>query len=250
MTGSISARHLGVALTALACLVLAACTQAATSSYGGSIGAGVTDKRQAAKIAAARERSRRKQAAENAAFEERRAAARQKRLGRAAAGKPAKAKGKVARSTSRRAGTGSAKTRSRVALDPATGATKRVRRGKRSTSSGKAPTVVSAYVGTPRNMALNAPWECVPPRLKSVLAEVTKRWGPVTVNSTHRSQSRNRLVGGKPRSYHLKCQAVDFRVRGSTKGLARWLSRHPNVGGWKRYASGYFHIDTGPKRTW
>ena len=61
---------------------------------------------------------------------------------------------------------------------------------------------------------------------------------------------RNRMVGGKKRSYHLKCQAVDFRVKGNNRGLSRFLRSHPSVGGFKRYASGFYHIDTGPRRTW
>jgi len=107
----------------------------------------------------------------------------------------------------------------------------------------------SAYTGG-RRISLNAPWKCVPGRLKSVIAQVSRKFGPVVINSTYRSARKNRLVGGKKKSYHKKCQAVDFRVRGRTRGLTRWLARHPKVGGWKRYRSGFYHIDTGPKRTW
>ena len=99
-------------------------------------------------------------------------------------------------------------------------------------------------------LKINAPWKCVPSRLKRVIADVRKRYGRVTINSTYRSSSRNRMVGGKKRSYHLRCAAVDFRVHGSTRGLTRYLARHKLVGGYKRYRSGFYHIDTGPKRTW
>ena len=94
------------------------------------------------------------------------------------------------------------------------------------------------------------PWNCVPDRLKAVLGQIAERWGPVTVNSTHRSRRHNRRVGGRPRSYHLRCKAVDFRVNAPTPGMVAWLKRHPLVGGYKRYRSGYYHIDTGPRRTW
>lgn len=100
------------------------------------------------------------------------------------------------------------------------------------------------------NVTANAPWKCVPDSLKVVLNEVSRRYGPVTVNSTHRSRSKNRRVGGARHSYHLHCQAVDFRVKGDNAAVMRYLRRHPNVGGLKRYRSGYFHIDTGPRRTW
>lgn len=96
-----------------------------------------------------------------------------------------------------------------------------------------------------------APWECIPPALKAVLGEVAQKFGPVTVNSSHRSKARNKRVGGKSRSFHLKCQAVDFKVHSRKRGLSKFLRNHKLVGGWKRYArTGHYHIDTGPKRTW
>jgi uncharacterized protein YcbK (DUF882 family) len=96
----------------------------------------------------------------------------------------------------------------------------------------------------------NAPSKCVPKRLKSVLERVASKYGPITVNSTLRSPSRNRRAGGKKRSWHLKCAAVDFRVHGGTKGLLAYLQKQQEVGGFKRYKSGFYHIDTGPRRTW
>ena len=116
------------------------------------------------------------------------------------------------------------------------------------------PKVEKASVGgasrASANIKLNAPWKCVPTKLKAVLREVSRRYGPVVVNSTHRSRSKNRRIGGAKRSYHLRCQAVDFRVRGDGRKVLRFLRNHPHVGGLKRYRSGYFHIDTGPRRTW
>lgn len=96
----------------------------------------------------------------------------------------------------------------------------------------------------------NAPSKCVPGRLKTVLSTVAAKYGPVTVNSTYRSPAKNRKIGGKKSSWHLKCAAIDFRVHGKTSGLLSFLAKHPNVGGYKRYKSGFYHIDTGPKRTW
>jgi uncharacterized protein YcbK (DUF882 family) len=95
-----------------------------------------------------------------------------------------------------------------------------------------------------------APSKCVPSRLKSVLQRVAAKYGPITVNSTYRSSGKNRKVGGKKRSYHLKCAAIDFRVHGRTKGLLSYLSKQGEVGGYKRYKSGFYHIDAGPRRTW
>lgn len=96
----------------------------------------------------------------------------------------------------------------------------------------------------------NAPSKCVPSRLKAVLNDVSRKYGPITVNSTYRSPSKNRQIGGKKSSWHLKCAAVDFRVHAKTSGLLSYLRSHKSVGGYKRYRSGFYHIDTGPKRTW
>ena len=99
-------------------------------------------------------------------------------------------------------------------------------------------------------IASDEPWDCVPDQIKAVLGQVAEKWGSVTINSTHRSRRHNRRVGGRPRSFHLKCQAVDFRVDAPTPGMVAWLREHPMVGGYKRYPSGYYHIDVGPRRTW
>ena len=118
----------------------------------------------------------------------------------------------------------------------------------------KLKTKKSAYVGSTGRkigaLRVNKPWKCVPKSLKIVIDQIRKRYGPVTINSTHRSRKHNRRAGGKRGSMHLHCRAVDFRVHGNTRGLTRWLARHRLVGGYKRYRSGYYHIDNGPKRTW
>jgi len=91
---------------------------------------------------------------------------------------------------------------------------------------------------------------CVPQSLKKVLDVVARRFGSVTVNSTHRSVSHNREVGGAKHSYHLKCQAVDFRIHGDYRATIAFLRTQAQVGGLKHYGGGLFHIDTGPRRTW
>lgn len=100
------------------------------------------------------------------------------------------------------------------------------------------------------NVSWQAPSGCVPGALKSVLYQVSEKFGPVVVLSSMRGQKHNRRVGGARKSWHLKCMATDFRVRGSTKGLWAFLRSNPNVGGLHRYPSGFYHIDLGPKRTW
>jgi hypothetical protein len=107
-----------------------------------------------------------------------------------------------------------------------------------------------AAVPTGKRIKWSAPGNCVPAQLKTVLNQVAAKFGPITVSSTARSKTKNRAVGGRSKSFHLGCRAVDFRVHGSTKGLMTFLAGNNNVGGLKRYSSGFYHIDNGPRRTW
>ncbi len=92
---------------------------------------------------------------------------------------------------------------------------------------------------------------CVPAPLKVVLRKVAREFGPVRVHSTHRWPRENRLKGGKSKSYHLKCQAVDFSVQGRPNGVTEFLKQQRQVGGYSYYPQqGFYHIDTGPRRTW
>lgn len=96
----------------------------------------------------------------------------------------------------------------------------------------------------------HTPDRCLPNKLMSVIYDVAEKFGDVQILSTFRDRERNRRVGGAPRSYHLRCEAIDFRVKGSAPGLLSYLEQREEVGGLKRYPLGFFHIDTGPRRTW
>jgi uncharacterized protein YcbK (DUF882 family) len=107
-----------------------------------------------------------------------------------------------------------------------------------------------AAVPSGQRIKWSAPSNCVPASLKGVIQKVAARFGPITVNSTARSRGKNARVGGRSKSYHLGCRAVDFRVHGSSTGLIAFLASQKNVGGIKRYSSGFYHIDNGPRRSW
>ena len=92
---------------------------------------------------------------------------------------------------------------------------------------------------------------CVPRKLKRVLGRVSRRYGTVTVHSTKRGLFENWRKGGARNSYHLKCQAVDFSVRGDPASVVAYLRSQREVGGYSYYTrTGHYHIDTGPRRTW
>ena len=91
---------------------------------------------------------------------------------------------------------------------------------------------------------------CVPGQLRGVLSDLVGSFGPVTVTSTCRGVAQNRAAGGAGQSYHLRGQAVDFRVHGSTGAVYAYLASNGSVGGLKHYGGGLFHIDTGPRRSW
>jgi len=91
---------------------------------------------------------------------------------------------------------------------------------------------------------------CVPRKLKKVLNRVAARYGHVSVSSTKRWWLENWWKGGAKNSYHLNCRAVDFSVRGDPSSVIAFLKAQPEVGGYKHYSSGHYHIDTGPRRTW
>jgi len=212
-----------IILATMACMILASCT--GTTSGLDTLSGELSDKQRSAKIAAARKRASLKKAKRKEAFQESRKNRRSAKNGKSAKKEPKSTK---------------------------VASKKRLKKGQ--TVRVKLKSIKGtkyAYVGgRTRGIVKRAPWKCVPKRLKIVLSQISRKFGRVIVNSTYRGRRKNRLVGGKRRSYHLRCQAVDFRVAGRTRGLAGWLARHPYVGGYNRYRSGYFHIDTGPKRTW
>lgn len=108
--------------------------------------------------------------------------------------------------------------------------------------------------GPERRHSVKITWNdskwCVPWSLKRVIRRVAQTYGPVVVHSTHRWPGENRRKGGKPKSYHLRCRAVDFSVPGHNESLIGYLKAQREVGGLSRYPQGFYHIDNGPRRTW
>jgi uncharacterized protein YcbK (DUF882 family) len=96
----------------------------------------------------------------------------------------------------------------------------------------------------------SAPTNCIPDYLREVVASVAEKFGPVSVESTHRSRGSNWRAGGARHSLHLSCRAIDFRVQARARGVMAYLRTHPQVGGLKIYRNGIIHIDNGERRSW
>jgi len=96
----------------------------------------------------------------------------------------------------------------------------------------------------------SAPTNCIPGDLRNVVASLAQKFGPVSVESTHRTRGRNARAGGARHSLHLSCRAIDFRVRARARGVMAYLRAHPQVGGLKIYRNGIIHIDNGTRRSW
>ena len=94
--------------------------------------------------------------------------------------------------------------------------------------------------------------DCLPAKLVAALEDVAKVYGPVYVNSTHRSKAHNKAVGGAKYSQHMGCKAIDFGLvdKSKNKAALKSIIADKRVGGYKLYGGGHFHIDTGVRRTW
>jgi hypothetical protein len=91
-----------------------------------------------------------------------------------------------------------------------------------------------------------ANFQCLPDGLKQMLMDTATKFGHVAILNARRPSGT-----GARGSYHYRCRAVDFRVRGvPVSTVYAYLKQHPNVGGRKIYPFGFFHVDDGPSRSW
>lgn len=95
-------------------------------------------------------------------------------------------------------------------------------------------------------MAPTARIDCLPTTLRQVLVDTASRFGHVAILNARRGRG-----SGARESYHYRCRAVDFRVRGvPPRAVYAFLGEQPQVGGRKIYPLGFLHIDDGPRRSW
>lgn len=92
---------------------------------------------------------------------------------------------------------------------------------------------------------------CLPDVLKEIVQKVAARFGEIKITSTRRAPGHNRRIGGRRESYHLSCEAVDFRVsQASPRTVYAFVRDLPETGGHKIYWNGIIHVDVGPRRSW
>ncbi len=90
----------------------------------------------------------------------------------------------------------------------------------------------------------DAPTACLPDALRTVLADLAGRFGPLAVVSTKHLTTRNHAAGSARHKLHESCKAVNFRVASQrTEAVKAYLRSRPEVGGVEAYRDGVIHID-------
>lgn len=84
---------------------------------------------------------------------------------------------------------------------------------------------------------------CLPEGLKTVLADLGRRFEGVTIVSTNVLHTHNHARGSARERFHLTCNAVDFTVDGRPSEVTAFLRRRPEVGGVQSYRDGVIHAD-------
>jgi uncharacterized protein YcbK (DUF882 family) len=152
---------------------------------------------------------------------------------------------KAERATSSRSSRRASRTRAaRAASNSEDDGSRPQRRSRVAATSSRAASRPSLTGGSVNWIASSG---CLAGNLRSVIATVAARYGGVTVNSTCRDAGHNRRVGGASKSWHLTGNAADIRVHGNVASAASYM--RGEVGGYKHYGGGRFHIDNGPTRS-
>ena len=90
---------------------------------------------------------------------------------------------------------------------------------------------------------------CLPGSLKSRLAQVRKKFGSISVVSTHRPGAT--INGSGRTSYHASCRAVDFvPPSGAYRKVTNWLYANHEGGVGTYTCMNHIHIDNGPNVRW
>jgi hypothetical protein len=85
---------------------------------------------------------------------------------------------------------------------------------------------------------------CPLPALNDVLADVSAKFGTVTVVATHQHKTVNHIAGSAREKLHHDCKAVDFRPeRSRIEEIKAYLRGRPEIAGVESYRDGVIHMD-------
>ena len=88
-----------------------------------------------------------------------------------------------------------------------------------------------------------APIECLPAALRTVLTDLEKRFGPVTIVSTTHLHTDNHSPGSTRANLHSACKAVDIKTSREPNEVMAYLRSRPDVGGVNTYRNRLVHFD-------
>jgi hypothetical protein len=87
--------------------------------------------------------------------------------------------------------------------------------------------------------------DCLPEGLKMVLADLSAKFGSVTVVSTDHLHTDNHSPGSIREKLHLACRAVDFKAEKSViPEITAYLRSRREVSGVNSYRNGIVHMDS------
>ena len=114
-------------------------------------------------------------------------------------------------------------------------------------SSAPAPAPQLAPVAPAGNSAKPQPAasaDCPAPVLNAVLADVSAKFGTVTVVATHQQKTVNHVAGSAREKLHHDCKAIDFRPeRSRIEEIKAYLSGRAEIAGVDSYRDGVIHMD-------
>ena len=100
----------------------------------------------------------------------------------------------------------------------------------------------SPKVALAKRMASGA--ECPSAQIREVLADISARFGPLTVIATDQQKTANHRSGSTREKLHHGCKAVDFRPeRGRTDEIKTYLRSRGEIDGVESYRDGVIHMD-------
>jgi hypothetical protein len=101
-----------------------------------------------------------------------------------------------------------------------------------------------AVTGAVASRSAVVPDSCPAPAIRAVLADVSARFGDVTVVATNQHKTDNHRSGSMREKLHHDCKAVDFRPeRSRIEGIKVYLRTRPEISGVESYRDGVIHMD-------